>query len=155
MTVLNIMSIWKLGAKPRDSWSGMSDDRHRGMGSGQALPIYNCNPSRDPFGSAGKIASRTKRHPPLPATHIASETLAGLSESRPKPTRRLVSSASKSEDDSTLQAKAVLIVIDASVKRTTIGKASVEILSLDRAQGDIPVHFDVKPSTDRQGKGIF
>src|SRR6476619_1137215 len=102
-----------------------------------------------------EIASRTKRHPPLLATHIASETLAGLSENRPKPTRRLVSSASKSEDDPTLQTKAVLIVIDASVKRTTIGKAGVEILSLDSAQGDIPVQFEVKPSTDRQSKSIL
>ena len=69
--------------------------------------------------------------------------------------RRLVSSASKSKDESTLQTKAVLIVIDASVKRTSVGKAGVEILSLDSAHGDIPGQFDVKPSTDRQSKSIL
>src|SRR6476661_1433632 len=92
---------------------------------------------------------------PLCWPHILPRRLwPGLSESRPKPTRRLVSSASKSKDDSTLQTKTVLIVIDASVKRTAIGKAGVEILSLDSAQGDIPVQFEVKPSTDRQSKSI-
>lgn len=81
--------------------------------------------------------------------------MADLSESGPKTTRRLVSSASKSEDDSTLQTKAVLIIIDASVKRAAIGKAGIEILSLDSAQGDIPVQSEVKASTDRKSKSIF
>jgi hypothetical protein len=124
-------------------------------GSEQVQLIYNCTTSGTHLSPPEKIASRTKRHPTLLATRIASETWPGLSESRPKPTRRLVSSASKSEDDPTLQTKAVLIVIDASVKRTAIGKAGVEILSLDSAQGDIPVQSEVKASTDRKSKSIL
>jgi len=62
---------------------------------------------------------------------------------------------SEGEDDSTLQAKAVLIVIVANGKRTAIAKTGVEILSLDSAQGNHRAHSDVKPSADCHSKSIL
>jgi len=58
--------------------------------------------------------------------------------------------------DSAFQTEAVLIVIvGADIGRTAIAKASVEILGLDGAQGDLFAQLNVESPSCRHGEGVL
>src|SRR5271170_1107069 len=60
------------------------------------------------------------------------------------------------ENDPALQPEAVLIVIVAAERQiAVIAEASVEVLSLDEADGKFPVHDDIKAAAYRHGEGIL
>src|SRR5271169_638209 len=90
--------------------------------------------------------------------HFAAWDLGPLATRRPRSTEALVrgGAATPRDNDSTLQTKAVLIVVVvADSKSALVAKAGVEILSLDGAQGEFLVYLYVKPPTYCHGKSVL